>query len=118
MLKDTWGKGKGAGLGVKYYICWCVKIIGCMWHNSILQRNYMQESTLHHTFFFFCSTGAWTQGLHLEPLHQPFMLGIFKIGSRRINCLGLASNRDPPDICLLSSSDYMVSHRCLAPYFF
>jgi hypothetical protein len=21
---------------------------------------------------YFCSTGAWTQGLHLEPLHQPF----------------------------------------------
>jgi hypothetical protein len=25
-------------------------------------------------FFFFLSTGAWTQGLHLEPLHQPFFL--------------------------------------------
>jgi hypothetical protein len=23
--------------------------------------------------FFFCSTGAWTQGLHLESLHQPFL---------------------------------------------
>jgi hypothetical protein len=23
-------------------------------------------------FFFFCSAGVWTQGLHLEPLHQPF----------------------------------------------
>jgi hypothetical protein len=22
--------------------------------------------------FIFCSTGAWTQGLHREPLHQPF----------------------------------------------
>jgi hypothetical protein len=21
------------------------------------------------TFFFFCSTGFWTQGLHFEPLH-------------------------------------------------
>jgi hypothetical protein len=23
--------------------------------------------------FFFCGTGVWTQGLHLEPLHQPFL---------------------------------------------
>jgi hypothetical protein len=23
-------------------------------------------------FFFFCGTGAWTQDLHLEPLHQPY----------------------------------------------
>jgi hypothetical protein len=23
-------------------------------------------------FFFFCGTGAWTQGLHLEHLHQPY----------------------------------------------
>jgi hypothetical protein len=22
--------------------------------------------------FSFCSTGIWTQGLHLEPLHQAF----------------------------------------------
>jgi hypothetical protein len=27
--------------------------------------------------FFFCSTGAWTQGLHLEPLHQPFYVKAF-----------------------------------------
>jgi hypothetical protein len=26
-----------------------------------------------HFFFFFCSTRVWTQGLHLEPLHQPFL---------------------------------------------
>jgi hypothetical protein len=25
-------------------------------------------------FFFFCGTGAWTQGIHLEPLHQSFLL--------------------------------------------
>jgi hypothetical protein len=23
--------------------------------------------------FFFGGTGAWSQGLHLEPLHQPFL---------------------------------------------
>jgi hypothetical protein len=38
-------------------------------------------------FFFFCSTGAWTQGLYLKPLHQPFFLcvmGFFQIGSRKL----------------------------------
>jgi hypothetical protein len=31
---------------------------------------------------FFCSTGVWTWGLHLEPLHQPFfMMGFFEIES-------------------------------------
>jgi hypothetical protein len=28
-------------------------------------------------FFFFCGTGVWTQGLHLEPLHQPFFMKVF-----------------------------------------
>jgi hypothetical protein len=31
---------------------------------------------------FFCGTRVWTQGLHLEPLHQPYFCeGIFEIGS-------------------------------------
>jgi hypothetical protein len=40
----------------------------------------------HHTrlrkaFFFSCGTGVWTQGLHFEPLHQPFfVMGFFEIG--------------------------------------
>jgi hypothetical protein len=41
-------------------------------------------------FFFFCGTGAWTQSLHLEPLHQPsfFCKRFFEIGSRRTICVG------------------------------
>jgi hypothetical protein len=36
-------------------------------------------------FFFFCGTGIWTQGLYLEPFHQPFfMMGFFKIGSLKL----------------------------------
>jgi hypothetical protein len=32
--------------------------------------------------FLLCGTGVWTQGLHLEPLHQPFFkMGFFEIGS-------------------------------------
>jgi hypothetical protein len=35
--------------------------------------------------FFFYSTGAWTQDLHLEPLHQPFfVMGFFEIGSHKL----------------------------------
>jgi hypothetical protein len=33
----------------------------------------------------FCGAGIWTQGLHHEPLHQPFfVMGFFKIGSREL----------------------------------
>jgi hypothetical protein len=31
------------------------------------------------------------------------VLGIFKIESSRTICSGLASNHNPPDLCLLSS---------------
>jgi hypothetical protein len=35
--------------------------------------------------FCFCSTGVWTQSLHLEPLHQPFFaMGFFKIGFQEL----------------------------------
>jgi hypothetical protein len=40
--------------------------------------------------FSFYSTGAWTQDLHLEPLHQPFLCvcdGCFKIGSLELFAL-------------------------------
>jgi hypothetical protein len=36
-------------------------------------------------FFFFCGTGVWTQGLHLEPLHQPFfVMVVLEIGSHKL----------------------------------
>jgi hypothetical protein len=36
-------------------------------------------------FFFFFGNEAWTQGLHLESLHQPCCSeGFFKIGSREL----------------------------------
>jgi hypothetical protein len=60
---------------------------------------------------FFGSTGAWTQGLHFEPLHLPcFVLSIFEIAI----CPGLASNHDPPNLCLLN--EYLGwRHEPLAP---
>jgi hypothetical protein len=33
----------------------------------------------------FCGIGVRTQGLHLEPLHQPFfVMSAFKIGSHKL----------------------------------
>jgi hypothetical protein len=49
-------------------------------------------------FHNFSSTGTWTQGLHLQPLHQPFFVMVF---FRDQVCLAL--NCYPPDFCLLSS---------------
>jgi hypothetical protein len=38
-------------------------------------------------FFFFRGTGALTQGLHLEPIHQPYFCeGFFEIGSHGAIC--------------------------------
>jgi hypothetical protein len=34
----------------------------------------VKQATL---LFIFCDTGVWTQGLHLEPLHQPFLCDVF-----------------------------------------
>jgi hypothetical protein len=46
--------------------------------------------------------GVQTQGLYLEPLHQPFFVNVFsKIGSHEL--FAWASNQDPPDLCLLSN---------------
>jgi hypothetical protein len=41
--------------------------------------DYLLIQSLDNCFFLFCATGVWTQGLHLEPLHQPFfMMGFFQ----------------------------------------
>jgi hypothetical protein len=54
-------------------------------------------------FFFFCSTGVWTHGLHLEPLHQPFFVMCIWDRVSWTILSGLALNYDTPDLCLLSS---------------
>jgi hypothetical protein len=46
-----------------------------------------QGNSLCSYLFFFFHTRAWTQGLHLEPLHQSYFCeGFFKIGSQRTIC--------------------------------
>jgi hypothetical protein len=55
-------------------------------------------------FYFLGGTGAWNQGLHLEPLHQPFFCeGFFWYRVSQKYLPRLASSCDPPDLCLLSS---------------
>jgi hypothetical protein len=40
-------------------------------------------------YYFFCSTGVWTQDLHLKPLHQPlFCDGYFQNRALWTICLG------------------------------
>jgi hypothetical protein len=70
-------------------------------------------------FFFFCSTCVWTQGLHLEPFHQPFfMKGFFEIGSHEL----FASGWLQTPILLISASWVSritgMSHRHLAGFIF
>jgi hypothetical protein len=53
---------------------------------------------------FFCGTGVWTQGLYLEPLHQPFFLWCAFLRQYLMNYLPrLASNSDLFDLCLRNS---------------
>jgi hypothetical protein len=53
------------------------------------------------SFFFFCSTRVWTQGLHLEPLHQPYFCeGFIEIGSSEL----LARAGFEPQSSLISDS--------------
>jgi hypothetical protein len=63
---------------------------------------------------FFCGSEVWTQGLHLEPLHQSlFVMGFVKIGSRELFCPGWLET-----LILLISASWVVritgmSHWCL-----
>jgi hypothetical protein len=49
----------------------------------------------------FCSTGAWTQGLQLEPLHQPFVMSFSEIGSQTV-CRSRFWTSIIFDLCLLT----------------
>jgi hypothetical protein len=61
-------------LGSAFYICW-------RWRRRASAFIYL----FIYLFIYFCSTGAWTQSLHLKPLHQPFfVMGFFKIGSCKL----------------------------------
>jgi hypothetical protein len=63
---------------------------GCSWTSvlpiSASRVNGTRLTNKMYVFLFvFCSTGVWTQGLHLEPLHQPcFVVAVFKIHSHKL----------------------------------
>jgi hypothetical protein len=61
--------------GVQSHFC-CSTMGGSV---SLTEQAFVKENTTsttcthwHLFFFFFCGTGTWTQGLHLETLHQPY----------------------------------------------
>jgi hypothetical protein len=47
-----------------------LNIIPIKFPSDFFGRNWQADSKI---IVFFCCTGAWTQGLHLKPLHQPFL---------------------------------------------
>jgi hypothetical protein len=52
------------------------------WQSICLARTRPWLQIPEQRVIFFFSTRAWTQGLHLKPLHQPFFVMVFfKIGS-------------------------------------
>jgi hypothetical protein len=89
-----------AGFCVFWHVPSFLECFFAFWHNENISGSSCAFLVL--VFFFFFGTRAWTQGLHLEALHQPFFCeGSFEIGSCKL--FGLALNLDPPDLCLLSS---------------
>jgi hypothetical protein len=70
--------------------------------------NYRRPTSSTLLFFFLVALGfelglMLARFLPLGSLLQPFnVMGFFEMGSLS-TCLGLASNCDPPDLCLLSS---------------
>jgi hypothetical protein len=69
----------------------------------ITGMSHQHPAPLEHFFFsfFFCGTGVWTQGLYLEPLHQPcFVKESFKIASHELFAW---AGFDTPDLYLLNS---------------
>jgi hypothetical protein len=56
-----------------------------------------------HKLFFFCGTGAWTQGLHLDTPPVLFCEEFFQHRVSQNYLPWMASNLDHPDLCLLSS---------------
>jgi hypothetical protein len=74
-------------ISISYIIFFVIK--GFLWHFKMLVCWWWILSFLFIYLLYFCGTGAWTQGLHLEPLCQPFVeKGFVKIGSHGTICLG------------------------------
>jgi hypothetical protein len=58
------------------------------------------------SFFFFAILGFELRAYTLSHAISPFLWWVFSRSGLLNSLPGLASNRDPPDLCLLSSQDY------------
>jgi hypothetical protein len=70
-----------------------------------IEESYIKCWMILCAFLCVCGTRAWTHGLHLESLHQPF----FCDGFFQDRVPGLALNFDPPNLCLISGVSYQCS---------
>jgi hypothetical protein len=92
-----------------YYLFHCISLLLLPLMSTIIS-NHKSKSLL----FFFCSMGCWTQGLHLESLHQPFFFcdGLFEIWSHE---LFAPAGFEPPILLIFVSWVARitgVSHQC------
>jgi hypothetical protein len=63
-------------LGMKPTWSWCMIFWMCYWIQfaSMLLRSFASVFIKVIVCNFLWGTGAWSQGLHLEPLHQPYFI--------------------------------------------
>jgi hypothetical protein len=64
------------------------QVSSCLWFSAVWKLYMRLDVDIF--IYLFWGTGAWTQGLHLEPLHQPYFCeGFFEIGSCKLfACVG------------------------------
>jgi hypothetical protein len=68
------------------YFFWYLNLkSGCSHLLGKFSTTWVMSPALFAMVIFFSSTAAWTQSLHLEPLHQPFLvMGFFSTGSHKL----------------------------------
>jgi hypothetical protein len=71
-----------------------------------------------HTYVYTWGTGVWTQGLQLEPLHQPIFWGVFSRQSLKNYLPGLTLIHNPPISAFWIARIIGVTHWHLAQYIF
>jgi hypothetical protein len=89
-------------------IIWCI-FMTCYFISKYFSISVLslkeKDSSLkqnHNIFFFFFSTGLELRAYTLSHSTSPFCDRLFQVRVSQTICLGLSSNLDPLDLCLLS----------------